>query len=79
MSVNTYTAYRRFERFLIALGFDPEEPPDDRKTLEDMARWPGKQTPDISEGEAKLIATVVFDPEKKTITYVRPGEEMPNP
>lgn len=41
--VDIHSANRRFERFLMSHGYDPTEPPDDRKTLDDMYRYPRRR------------------------------------
>jgi hypothetical protein len=49
-------AVRQFERTFLP-HTNPNEPPDDRKTWEDMMRYP---KPAKQEGERKLIATIVY-------------------
>lgn len=71
--VGHYAAYRRLERFLMNYGFNPQEPPDDRKTYDDMLRFP--RPAQYSSGEppegSKLIAVITYKPDKGEISIER--------
>ncbi len=57
--VDVYRANRQFERFL-DLG-DSNEPPDDRKTLRDMSRYPRRtQGPAVDIEKSILIAVMHY-------------------
>ena len=67
-------ACRQFERGFLS-SRDPSEPPDDRKTFADMARYHRQvQTP--SEGRGRLVGTFVYDHDNKTSWFERVGEEV---
>lgn len=65
-----YRAVRRFERFI---GLDTHEPPDDRKTYDDMLRYPKRTVNYSSEG--RVIATLTFCPDTKEVRIERVGHE----
>lgn len=67
--VDTYRAFRRFERFL---NLNTNEPPDDRKTYDDMLRYP-RRIPYSSEG--RTIATITFCPDTKEVIVERVSSE----
>jgi len=63
---DVYTAFRRFERFL---GIDTHEPPDDRKTCDDMLRYPRQHARYSAKG--KPIAKITFCPDTKEVIIER--------
>ena len=69
--VDIYRANRQFERFLMDLGHDLSEPPDDRKTLEDMQRYPKKRLSPIDPEEGTLIATIHYFPDEERVEVER--------
>ena len=54
-----YRAVRQFERTFLP-NLNPNEPPDDRKTQEDMMLYPRHIRTSSEYVEGKLIATMVF-------------------
>jgi hypothetical protein len=67
MSMNQYVANRRFERAFLS-NTDPNEPPDDRKTLEEVARYAHKRHQSTSgEPKGRLISTIHYFPDEKRV------------
>jgi hypothetical protein len=68
--VDIYRANRRFERAILSCT-DLSEPPDDRKNTLDMAKYPRQDIdPKLLEG-SRLVATIVYNPDKKTVRIKR--------
>ena len=72
--VDVYRTNMQVERFLMTLGYDLSEPPDDRKTFDDMFRYPRRDLciPEESEIEGELIAEITFDHKNQTVMYFFP-------
>jgi hypothetical protein len=71
--VDIHSANRRFERFLMSHGYDPAEPLDDRKTSDDICRYPRVGRHVSTEG-CKLIATITYRPDTQEIIVKRNDE-----
>lgn len=58
-------------------GYNPQEPPDDRKTFDDMARFPkpSNSSSVIPQEGDTLIARIIFKPDSKEVIIERPIEE----
>jgi len=58
--IDIHSANRRFERFLMSHGYDPTEPPDDRKTLDDMCRYPRRRQHAFNGQRLEYIRQIIF-------------------
>ena len=68
--VDAYRACRQFERFLLPYGYDPNEPPDDGKTYEDMLRYP-RPVPELPSEDGRLVTIITYYPKSRKVTYTR--------
>lgn len=69
--VDVYAVNRRFELFLMQVGHDPNQTPDDRMTFSDMERRVHREPVRMDPSNSELIATVVYDYKNQTVKYVR--------
>ena len=68
--VSIYRPVRQFERGFLS-HTDLSEPPDDRKNSDDIYRHPRPDiNPNLLEG-SKLIATITYNHNKKTVNVER--------
>lgn len=75
--MSIHSANRRFEFFLMQYGHNPQEPPDDRKSFNDMWRYP-RRPMQVDPKDCKLIARVVHNLETGEIRIERPEEKPPS-
>ncbi|MBS3056914.1 MAG: hypothetical protein J4473_05790 [Candidatus Aenigmarchaeota archaeon] len=69
MTADPFRAYRQF--LLLLPGMDPNRLPDDRKTWDDVFRYPRPASPHSESEEGELIVVIHYFPDKEKIVYER--------
>jgi hypothetical protein len=72
---NPYAATRSFERFFSGTNEGYMEPPDDRKSFEDIQRYHRSRRPIAKVGEITPIAHIHYNRVTKKFRVVRIDEE----